>query len=102
VTWEAVSALGTLVSSLAVLAAVLIAVRQVRVGADQVDALRRATQLDGAMKCFAMMTTPEQIAGRRFMVDELERRFRENDAYREELLGLGGAIIRTSRFRSCG
>lgn len=88
VTWEAVTATATLVSSLAVLAAVIIAIRQVRVGNAQVDALRRATQLDGTMKIFALLTTPEQREARRFVVEDLERRFREDEAYREQLLHL--------------
>lgn len=92
VSWEALTAVASLLSSLAVLAAVLIAVRQVRVGAAQVDALRRATQLDGTMKVFAMLTTPEQREGRRFMVEDLADRCRDDPVYRDELLTMRGDL----------
>jgi hypothetical protein len=92
VSWEALTAVASLLSSVAVLAAVLIAVRQVRVGAAQVDALRRATQLDGTMKVFAMLTTPEQREGRRFVVEDLADRCRDDAAYREELFNMRGDI----------
>ena len=72
------------------LAAVLIAVRQVRVGAAQDDHLRRATQLDGTMKVFAMLTTPEQREARRFIVEDLSDRCRDDAVYREELFNLRG------------
>jgi hypothetical protein len=90
VSWEALTAVASLLSSVAVLAAVLIAVRQVRVGAAQVDALRRATQLDGTMKVFAMLTTPEQREGRRFIVEDLADRCRDDAVYRDELFNLRG------------
>jgi hypothetical protein len=90
VSWEALTAVASLLSSVAVLAAVLIAVRQVRVGAAQVDALRRATQLDGTMKVFAMLTTPEQREGRRFIVEDLADRCRDDAVYRDELFNMRG------------
>jgi hypothetical protein len=92
VSWEALTAVASLLSSLAVLAAVLIALRQVRVGAAQVDALRRATQLDGTMKVFAMLTTPEQREGRRFIVEDLADRCRDDAVYREELFIMRGDL----------
>jgi hypothetical protein len=90
VSWEALTAVASLLSSLAVLAAVLIAVRQVRVGAAQVDHLRRATQLDGTMKVFALLTTPEQREARRFIVEDLADRCRDDAVYRDELFNLHG------------
>jgi hypothetical protein len=92
VSWEALTAVASLLSSLAVLAAVLIAVRQVRVGAAQVDHLRRATQLDGTMKVFAMLTTPEQREARRFIVEDLADRCRDDAVYRDELFNLRGDL----------
>ncbi|HEY4440130.1 MAG TPA: hypothetical protein VGN14_06715 [Candidatus Elarobacter sp.] len=76
-TWEALSALASLFSSVAVLAAVIVALRQVRVGAEQVEHLRRATQLEGTMKVFAMMASPEQEVGRRFIRLELAERMND-------------------------
>jgi hypothetical protein len=71
VSWEAVTALASLLSSLAVLAAVIVAVRQVRVGAAQVEHLRKATQLDGTMKIFEKLGGPEQQHARHFIANEL-------------------------------
>jgi hypothetical protein len=88
--WEALTAVASLLSSLAVLAAVLIAVRQVRVGAAQVDALRRATQLDGTMKVFAMITAPDVSDSRRFIIEDLADRCRDDAVYRDELFNLHG------------
>jgi hypothetical protein len=56
VSWEALTAVASLFSSVVVLAAVLVAMRQVRVGAQQVEHLRKATQLEGTMKIFAILT----------------------------------------------
>jgi hypothetical protein len=86
--WEAVTAMASMLSSIAVLLAVVIAVRQVRVGAAQVDALRRATQLEGTMKIFEMLSAPEIGTGLRFIANELPQRFRDDPVYREELLSL--------------
>ena len=82
--WEAVTAATSLFSSLAVLAAVIVAVRQVRVGADQVEHLRRATQLEGTMKIFDKLGSPEQQRARTFIVTELGGRL-EDPVFRAEL-----------------
>jgi hypothetical protein len=71
VSWEAVSAIASMVSSLAVLVAIVIAIRQLRVGADQVDHLRRSTQLDGTMEIFDRLISSEQVEARRFILTEL-------------------------------
>ena len=90
VSWEAVTALASLFSSLAVLAAVLIAVRQVRVGAAQVEHLRRATQLEGTMKIFAMLGSPEMQKARRFIATELPSRLTD-PKFRAEVSMLANA-----------
>jgi hypothetical protein len=84
VTWEALTAVASLFSSVAVLAAVLVAVRQVRVGAAQVEHLRKATQLEGTMKIFAMMGSQEQQEARRFIYTELAARL-EDPKFRAEV-----------------
>lgn len=86
--WEAIAAVASAFSSLAVVAAILVAVRQLRVGAAQVDHLRRATQLDGTMKLFALLTTPEQGEARHFIIEELADRCRADPVYRDELFNL--------------
>ncbi len=77
VNWEAVASIASLISTIAVLAAVVVGIRQVRVGAQQVDHLRRTTQLEGTMKIFAQLGSAEQVAARRFVAMELPIRLRE-------------------------
>ena len=77
VSWEALTAVASLLSSIAVLCAVLVAMRQVRVGAQQVEHLRKATQLEGTMKIFAMLGSPEMQKARRFIALELEERLKD-------------------------
>lgn len=84
VSWEALTAVASLFSSFAVLAAVLVAVRQVRVGAAQVEHLRKATQLDGTMKIFALIGSDEQQQARRFILTELAARL-EDPKFRAEV-----------------
>jgi hypothetical protein len=74
ISWEALTAVASLISSVAVLGAVLGAVRQLRVGAAQVEHLQRATRLEGTMKIFAMLSSPEQQAARRFIALDLAER----------------------------
>jgi hypothetical protein len=46
------------------------AIRQVRVGAEQVEHLRKATQLEGTMKIFAILGSAEMQKARRFIARE--------------------------------
>lgn len=82
--WEAVSAIASLFSSIVVLGAVVVAVRQVRVGAAQVEHLRRATQLEGTMKIFGMLGSAEQQTARRFIALELADRLKD-PTFRDEV-----------------
>ncbi|MDB5029060.1 MAG: hypothetical protein JWO66_2749 [Candidatus Eremiobacteraeota bacterium] len=84
VSWEAVTAVAALLSSVAVLAAVIVAIGQVRVGAAQVDHLRRATQLEGTMKIFDKLASEEQLRARRFITHELAERLTD-PTFRAEL-----------------
>jgi hypothetical protein len=90
ITWDAVSALAGLFSTLAVLAAVIVAVRQVRIGAQQVDHLRRATQLEGTMKIFDLLNSREQQHARRFINVELEELLKD-PAFRADVVLAGMA-----------
>jgi len=80
VSWEALTAVASLLSSVAVLAALLVAIRQVRVGAAQVEHLRRATQLEGTMKIFEQIRSPEQQAARRYILHDLAAQLADPDA----------------------
>jgi len=84
VNWEAIAAVASLLSSLAVVGAIIVAVRQVRVGALQVEHLRRATQLEGTMKIFDKLGTAEQFEARRFVAQGLAVALKDPE-YRAEL-----------------
>jgi len=61
--WEALAAVGTLLSALIIAVSATFALRQV-------NQLRRATQLDGTMRVFADFTDPGLIAARNFVLSE--------------------------------
>jgi hypothetical protein len=90
VSWEAVTAIASVLSSATVLCAILVAVRQVRVGAEQVEHLRKATQLEGTMKIFAVLGSPEMQNARRFVAAELPERLKD-PAFRAEIALLSAA-----------
>ena len=82
--WEALSAIGSIVSAVVIAVTVIMAARQVRVTTDQVrltnaqlDHLRRTTQLEGAMKIFDEITTPEFREAVRFVVHDLRERMKD-------------------------
>jgi hypothetical protein len=84
VNWEALSAIGSIVSAVVIAVTVIMAARQVRVTTDQVrltnaqlDHLRRTTQLEGAMKIFDEITTPEFREAVRFVVHDLRERMKD-------------------------
>jgi hypothetical protein len=77
VDWEAVTAVASLLSSLAVLAAIIVGIRQVRIGASQVDHLRRATQLQGTMEVFDRLFSPDQVDARNFILTELSAKMQD-------------------------
>ena len=88
ISWEAVGAVAGLLSSIAVLAAVIVGVRQLRIGAQQVEHLRRATQLEGTMKIFDLLNSREQQQARHFIGTDLEGRL-QDPVFRADV-ALGG------------
>ncbi|HMD02517.1 MAG TPA: hypothetical protein VKG44_06070 [Candidatus Baltobacteraceae bacterium] len=59
ISWEAVTAIATAVTAIVIAATVAVGYRQIRLAAAQVEHLRRSTQLDGTMKVFSELGTPE-------------------------------------------
>jgi hypothetical protein len=89
--WEALAAIGSILSAVVIAVTVIMAARQVRVTTDQVrltnaqlDHLRRTTQLEGAMKIFDEITTPEFREAVRFVVHDLRERMKD-DTFRREV-----------------
>jgi hypothetical protein len=87
--WEAVAALGSVLSATVIAVTVIFASRQVKVGArqaqltnDQLNHLRRSTQLEGAMRIFDEMDKPEFREAVRFVVHDL-RNSMQDPAFRD-------------------
>jgi len=84
VSWEAVAALGSVLSATVIAVTVIFASRQVKVGArqaqltnDQLNHLRRSTQLEGATRIFDEMDKPEFREAVRFVVHDLHARMQD-------------------------
>ncbi len=91
--WEALTAIGTIFTSLVILFTVLMAARQVRaqlqqvvVTGRQVDAanaelehLERSNQLSGAMAIFAEISDPRTVESARFVTTELKQKLAEQE-----------------------
>jgi len=87
--WEALTAIGTIASAIVIAVTVLMAARQVRLTADQLEQLRRATQFQGAMAIFQEQTSPVFWGGIRFVMTELKGHMKD-DGFRSgvELVGM--------------
>jgi hypothetical protein len=87
--WEALSALGSVLSASVIAVTVIFASRQVKVGArqaqltnDQLNHLRRSTQLEGATRIFDEMDKAEFREAVRFVVHDL-RAHMQDPAFRD-------------------
>jgi hypothetical protein len=90
--WEALTAISTAFTGLLILLTLIYAARQVRAMnrqsialADQLDHLRRATQLDGTLAVFDELFTPDLQAAYRFVINELRERM-QDEQFRSEAL----------------
>ena len=70
-TWEAVSALSSIITGIVILLTVVFAARQVRILAAQNEDAHRANQLDGMMRIFELLHSPEFENGRKYILMEL-------------------------------
>lgn len=69
-TWEALTAVASAITTVVLVATVIMAGHQVRL-------LRRSTQLDGLMRVLDEMDDPVQAASYRFVLDEFPAKMRE-------------------------
>ncbi|GAC1499005.1 MAG: hypothetical protein NVS1B14_02260 [Vulcanimicrobiaceae bacterium] len=76
-TWEAVSAMSSLVTGIVILLTVVYAARQVRVLSAQTEDLHRATQFDGMLRIFDRLQAPEFLASRLYILNELPKRLND-------------------------
>lgn len=82
--WEAITAVSTALTTVVIAATVAVGYRQIRLAGDQIAHLRTATQLDGTLEIFAELETPEFREARLYVENELRARM-EDPVYREEL-----------------
>lgn len=78
-TWEALTALGTLLSALVIALTVLFTARQVRVTTQQLDHLRRATQLEGVMRIVHDIDSPQNRESQFFISQELAAKMQDEE-----------------------
>ena len=72
--WEAVTALSTLGTGIAIVITVLLGVRQLRITGAQLEALRKATQLEGTMKIFDDLFEERFLQATKFVARDLPAR----------------------------
>jgi len=86
--WSAVSAIGTVVTGVIIAVTVIVGFHQLRLTRVQLEQLRRATQLDGAMKIFDNLQSEKYIEARHFVATELPRHLEDPVFRREVELGI--------------
>jgi hypothetical protein len=89
-TWEAMTALATLGTGVAIVATVLLGIRQLQLTRSQLEHLRRATQLQGAIKIFDDLNTEGFWGSFHFIATELAKRMTDPQ-FREEVALIGMA-----------
>jgi hypothetical protein len=89
-TWEAITALATLGTGLAIVATVLLGIRQLQLTRAQLEHLRRATQLQGAMKIFDDLNSDEFWSSLHFIATDLAKRMTD-PKFRDEVAFIGMA-----------
>jgi hypothetical protein len=95
-TWEAITALATLGTGLAIIATVLLGIRQLQLTRSQLAHLRRATQLEGVMKIFDDLNSQEFWDSLHFIATELPKRMTEPQ-FRDEVALVGMADTNVHR-----
>jgi len=89
--WEALTAVGTLLTAVIILITVVLGVRQLRNANDQLQHLRRTTLLEATMTIFARQRDLAYVAAEEFVYAEMPARWQDDTFQREAGLG----------FRSC-
>jgi hypothetical protein len=88
--WEEISALATVFTGIAIVVTVLLGMRQLRLASDELDHLRRATQLEGAMKIFDDFNAPEFWESFHFIINDLPKQM-QDPSFREGVALIGMA-----------
>lgn len=75
--WEALTAISTAVTAFVIGATVVVGYRQIRLTSQELEHLRVSTQLDGTMRIFQELETPEFREARLFVENELEDKMKD-------------------------
>lgn len=86
--WEAITAIATLCTGVAIVLTVLLGIRQLRLTGEHLAHLRRATQLEGAMTIFNDLFAPDFRESMRFVLNDLPERMKD-PAFREGVERIG-------------
>jgi hypothetical protein len=82
--WEAVTAIGSIGTGVVIFLTVIFARRQVELTRQQLHQLRQATQLEGAIAIYAELESPRVEAARMFVLLELPAKMKD-PAFRDEV-----------------
>jgi hypothetical protein len=85
--WEAVSAVGTLLTALIILITVVIGARQLRNANEQLQHLRSTSLLSATMKLYSRQRDPTYVTAEDFVLAELPDRWQDERFRRETALG---------------
>jgi hypothetical protein len=88
--WEALTAIGTLLSALVIAVTVIMAARQIRLTSRELEHLRRSNDLAGAISIFDRLEAPKFVEAYHFVVKDLKNRLKD-PRYREELTDFGAS-----------
>ncbi|HLJ83424.1 MAG TPA: hypothetical protein VKT51_04560 [Candidatus Eremiobacteraceae bacterium] len=81
--WEALTAIGSILSAIVIAVTVVMAARQVKITTDQLEQTRRATQFEAVRSVLLEMVDPKFVDAYRFVIQELSERLEDETFYRE-------------------
>ena len=85
--WEALTALGTLLTALIILVTVVVGVRQLRNANDQLQHLRNTSLLEATMTIFSRQRDLTYVAAEEFVYAEMPARWQDDEFRKEAMLG---------------
>lgn len=88
--WEALAAIGSILSAVVIALTVIFAARQVRATFEQLEQVRKATQFEAARTVLLDLADPAFVDAYRFVVNDLEAKLAE-PSFRHELALVGTA-----------
>jgi len=86
--WEALAAVGSILSAIVIAVTVIFAARQVRLTVDQLEQLRKATQFEAVRTVLLDLADPAFVDAYRFVANDLQAML-ESPSFRRELALIG-------------